>query len=127
MSKKYFRWRARPQVRRCSLKFFWEKIHCTKLLITPVYKIIAFSPTWTLTKRTEKKLDGKCPRRLRAISNKSWKQYSTKQQLYRHKPPISKCIQIRRTRNAGHCWRSDDDLISNVLQRTPIRGRASVG
>ena len=36
---------------------------------------------WTLTKRMEKKLDGKYTRMLRAILNKSWKQHPTKQQL----------------------------------------------
>ena len=35
--------------------------------------------TWTLTKRMEKKLDGKYTRMLRAILNKSWKQHPTKQ------------------------------------------------
>ena len=49
--------------------------------------------TWTLTKR------------LRAILNKSWRQQPT-----RHLPPITKTIQVRRTRHAGHCWRSRDEL-----------------
>ena len=30
---------------------------------------------------------------------------ATKQQLYRYLPPITKTIQIRRTRHAGHGWR----------------------
>ena len=64
---------------------------------------------------------------LRVIWNKSWKQYPTKQQLYAHLPPISKTIQIRRTRHTGHSWRSKNELISDVLQRTPSYGRASVG
>ena len=51
--------------------------------------------TWTLTKRMEKKLDGNYTRMLRAISNKSWGQYPTKQQLYGHLPPITKTIKIR--------------------------------
>ena len=33
--------------------------------------------TWTLTNCIEKKLDGNCTRILRAILNKSWKQYPT--------------------------------------------------
>ena len=40
--------------------------------------------TWMLTKCMEKKLDGKYTRMLYAIFNKSWKQHSTKQQLYSH-------------------------------------------
>ena len=57
--------------------------------------------TWTLTKRMEKKLDGNYTRMLRAIINKSWKQYPTKKQLYGHKPSITKTIKNRRTRHAG--------------------------
>ena len=72
-------------------------------------------PTWTLTKWLEKKLDGNYTRMLRAILNKSWRQHPTRHQLYGHQPPITKTIQARRTRHAGHCWRSRDDLISDVL------------
>ena len=39
-------------------------------------------------------------------------------------PPITKTIQVRRTRHAGHCWRSRDELISDVLPWTPTYGRA---
>ena len=82
--------------------------------------------TWTLTKRVEKNLDGNCTRMLRAIINKSWKQHPTKQQLYGHLPPITKTIRIRRTRHAGHCWRSKDELISDVVPWTPSHRRTSV-
>ena len=58
--------------------------------------------TWTLTKRLEKKLDGNYTRTLRAVMNKSWRQHSTRHQLYGHLPPITKTIQVRRTRHAGH-------------------------
>ena len=81
--------------------------------------------TRTLTKRREKKLDGNHTRMLRAILNKSWKQHHSKQQLYGHLPPISKTIQIRQKRHAGHCLRSKDELISDVLLWTPSNGRAS--
>ena len=83
--------------------------------------------TWTLTKRLEKKLDGNYTRMLRAILNKSWRQHPTKHQLYGHLPPITKTIQVRRTRHAGHCWRSRDELISDVLLWTPTYGRAKAG
>ena len=71
--------------------------------------------TWTLTKRLEKKLDGSYIRMLQAILNKSWWQHPTRHQLYGYLPPITKNIQVRRTRHAGHCWRSRDELISDVL------------
>ena len=64
---------------------------------------------------------------LRAILNKSWRQYPTRHQLYGHLSPITKTIQVRWTRHAGHCWRSRDELISNVLSWTPTYGRAKAG
>ena len=80
--------------------------------------------TWTLTKRMEKKLDSNYIRMLRAILNKSWRQHPTKQQLYGHRPPITKTIKVRRTRHKEHCWRSRDELIIDVLLWTPSHGRA---
>ena len=83
--------------------------------------------TWTLTKRLEKKLDGNYTRMLRAILNKSWRQHPTRHQLYSHLPPITKTIQTRRTRHTGHCWRSKDELISDVLLWTPAYDQAKAG
>ena len=83
--------------------------------------------TWTLTKRIEKKLDGNCTRTLPAILDKSWKQQPTKQPLYGHLPPISKTIQIRWTRHAGHCWRSKGELICDILQWTSSHRRTGFG
>ena len=80
--------------------------------------------TWTLTKRLEKKLDGNYTRMLRALLNKSWRQHPTKQLLYGLLPHITKTIQVRRTRHAGHCWRSRDELIRDMLLWTPSHGRA---
>ena len=48
-------------------------------------------------------------------------------QLYGHQPPITKTIQVRRARNAGHCWRSKDELVSDVLLWTPTYGQAKAG
>ena len=67
----------------------------------------------------EKQLDGNYTRMLWAILNKSWRQHPTRHQLYGHLPPIMKTIQVRRARHAGHCWRSRDKLISDVLLWTP--------
>ena len=83
--------------------------------------------TWTLTKRLEKKLDGKYKIMLRAILNKSRRQHPTKHQLYGHLPLITTTIKVKRTRHAGHCWRSRDELISDVLLWTPSYGRAKAG
>ena len=50
-----------------------------------------------------------------------------KQQLYCHLLAITKTIKIRRTKHVGHCWRSKDELISNVLLWTSSHGWAKVG
>ena len=94
----------------------------------PVTSILQYGcTTWTLTKRLEKKLDGNYTRMLGAILNKSWRQHPTRHQLYGHLPPITKTIQVRRTRHTRHCWRSRDELIRDVLLWTPTHGRAKAG
>ena len=81
--------------------------------------------TWTLTKRMDKKLDGNYTKMPWAILNKTRRQHPTRQRLYGHQPPITKTIKIRRNRHTGHCWRSRDELISDVLLWTPSQGRAN--
>ena len=83
--------------------------------------------TCTLTKLLEKKLDGNYTSMLRPILNKSLRQHPTKQQLYGHLPPITKSIQVRRTKHAGYCWRSKNELISDILLLTPSQGWARAG
>ena len=95
---------------------------------TSVVPILLYGcTTWTLTKRMEKNIDGNYTRMLRVILNRSWRQHPTKQQLYGHLPPTTKTIKIRRTGHAGHCWRSRDKLVTDVLLRTPSHGRAKAG
>ena len=95
---------------------------------TAVMSILLYECTvWTLTKRMEKKLDGNYTRMWRAVLNKSWRQHSTKVQLYGHLPLITKTIQVRRTRHAGLCYRSNDELRNDILLWTPLHGRAKVG
>ena len=76
---------------------------------------------------SRKKLDGNSTVILRVILKKSWKQHPSKRQLYGHQPPISKTIQIWRTRHAGHCLRSKGEPTSDVLLWTHSRGRAGIG
>ena len=93
-----------------------------------MYMILLYGcTTWTLTKLLKKKLDGNYTRMLRAILNKTWQQHPTRHQLYGLLPPITKSIQARRTRHAGHCWRSKDELISDVLLWTSAYGQAKAG
>ena len=90
-----------------------DKMKCGFFQAAIVSMLLYGCTTWMLTKPLEKKLDGNYTRMLQAIFNKSWRQHPTKQQLY-----------VRQTRHAGHCWRSRDELISDVLPWIPSHGRA---
>ena len=74
--------------------------------------------TWTPNKRLEKKLDRQLHKN--AASNT---EHPTRHQLYSRLPPITKTIQVIRTRHVEHCWRSRDELISDVLLWTLTYGR----
>ena len=76
-----------------------------------------------MTKQKEKNFDGNYTKMLRAILNESLNQHPTKQQLYGNLPPISKTIEIRRTKHTGHCERSKDEDIIKDLQWTPSHRR----
>ena len=96
-----------------------DKTKCSLFQAVVVSVLLYGCTTWMLTKWLEKKLDGNYTRMLRAILNKSWQQHPTRRQLYGHLPPITKTIQARRTKHAGHCWRSKDEIVSDVLLWTP--------
>jgi hypothetical protein len=83
--------------------------------------------TWTLTRSLENSLDGAYTRMLRAALNISWKQHPSKKELYGNIPPISTTIRERRLRFAGHCWRSKDELASNLLLWQPTHGKKTPG
>ena len=107
-----------------SLSVIWKsdltyKMKRSFFQVAVVFILLYGCTTWILTKRMEKKLDGNYTRMLRAILNKSWRQHPTKHQLYDHLPPVTKTIKVRRTRYAEHCWRSRDELISDVFLWSP--------
>ena len=121
-------WQAKAWIAIDRLSIIWKSdLFHKKNAVFTKQRSYQYCYMWTLTKRMEKKLDGNYTRMLRAVLNKSWRQHPTKQQLYGHLPPITKTIQIRRTKHAGHCWRSKDELIRNVRLWTPLYGRARVG
>ena len=101
-----------------------DKMKHSSFQATVVSILLYGCTTWTLTKHMEKKVDGNYTRMLQAILNNSWRQHSTKQELYGHLPLITKNIQVRQTRHVGHCWRSRDELI---LLWTPSHGWAKAG
>ena len=83
--------------------------------------------TWTLTATLEKRLDGAYTRMLRAALNKSWKDHISNKDLYLEIPRISASIRKQRLRFAGHCWRSKDELASDVLLWQPTHSKRPRG
>ena len=82
------------------LSIIWKsvltnKMKCSFFQAGVVLILLHGRTTWMLTNCMEKKFDANNTRMLRAILNKSWRQHSTKQQLYGHLPPIMKIIKIR--------------------------------
>ena len=66
-------------------------------------------------------------RMLRAIKNKHWNLHLTNKELYKNIPKISDTIRKQRLRFAGHCWRSKDELASDLLLWNPKHGKRSRG
>ena len=119
-------WLAKAWTATDSLSVVWKSGLANKLkrsfFQAAVVSILLYGcTTWTLIKRMEKKLDGNYTRNL------SRRQHPTKQQLYYQLPPVTKTIKVRWTRHAEYCWRSRDELVSDVLQWNPSQGRAKAG
>ena len=72
-----------------------------------------------------KRLDENNTRMRCVVLNKSWKQHPTKQQPYGHLSSLLQTIHVKQTRQAEHCWKSKDVLISDILLWTPIHERTS--
>ena len=85
------------------------------------------SVSWMLTKICEKRIDGAYTRMLHVALNKSWKDHPTNKELYGNIPKISISIQQQRMRFAGHCWRSKEELITDVLLWNPKHWKRSQG
>ena len=51
----------------------------------------------------------------------------TNRELYNNIPRITSLIREQRMRFAGHCWRSNNELVSDVLLWTPKHDQRSRG
>ena len=77
----------------------------------------------TLTKSTEKMIDGTYTRLLRSARNVSWQDHVPNVILYGILPKLSSKIRERRMRLAGHCVRHTEEEASKFLLWNPTRGR----
>ena len=123
----WIHWQKKLELILSCLWYFQAWISLIQSNIAVVSILLYGCATWTLTKRMEKKLHGNYTIMLLAVLNKSWRQHPTKEQLYGHLSLITKTIQVKQTRDTWHCWRSKDELISDVLQWTSSLGRTKEG
>ena len=82
---------------------------------------------WTLTKTTEKMIDGCYTRLLRSALNVSWQDHVPNEILYGTLPKLSSKIRERRMRLAGHCVRHNEEEASKFVPWNPTRGRSKRG
>ena len=62
---------------------------------------------------------------LRSELNKSWRENLTNEILYNDIPKISATIKDNRIRVTGYCWRSKNELASDLLLWYPNHGKSS--
>ena len=96
----------------------------SNLLPCQYYCMVA--PHWLKRNACRKKFDENYTKTLRIVLNKSWKQHTTKEQLYGQLPPISQTIQVIWARYTGHCCGSKNQCISDILLWIPAHLRISV-
>ena len=63
---------------------------------------------------------------LRAILNVYWITHPSKERLCGNLVQITSVLKERRTRFAGHCYRSKDEVVWNLILWTPKHGKAKV-
>ena len=98
-----------------------------QVLILEYFCVDIDTAEWMHYMNANKTAGEEARRQLHKNTASNLEQVPTRHQLYGHLPLITKTIQVRRTRHAGHCWRNRDELISDVLLWTPTYGRAKAG
>ena len=81
---------------------------------------------WTLTQSLDKKLDGTYTKMLRVVKNVTWWQRNTNEVLYARLPRILTTVRERRLRFGGHCWRSKNEVASDLVLWEPKHGKRSI-
>ena len=99
-----------------------------RLFLATVESVLLYgAEAWTLTKTTEKQINGCYTRMLRMAYNVSYKDHVTNEELYGNLPQVSIKIKQRRLRLAGHCWRHKDEIANRLVLWEPNRGTRNRG
>ena len=77
--------------------------------------LLCGSTARTFTQSIDKKLDGACSKMLRMVKIVAWWQSIKNEVLYAGLPRISTTIRERRLRFSGHCWRSKNEVVNDLV------------
>ena len=81
-----------------------------KVETAPLYGSMA----WTLAQSPDKNLDRAYAKMLRVVKNVTWRQCITNEVLYAGLSSISTTIKERCLRFSGQCWRSKNEVVSDL-------------
>lgn len=93
------------------------KVQTFKSLVEPI--LLYGSETWTMTKTMLKSLDGCYTNLLKRVQNLDWRNHPTLQEIYNGLPTISTVLTSRMLTFSGHCFRSKQEIISDLLLWCP--------
>ena len=99
------------------------KIKVFKSLVEPI--LLYGSETWAMTKTMLKSLDGCYTNLLKRVKNLDWRNHPTLQEIYNGLPRISDVLTSRMLSFAGHCFRSKNEVISDLLLWCPAGPKRS--
>ena len=89
--------------------------------------LLCGSTAWTLTQSLDKKLDGANTKLLIVVKNVTWQQHITNEVINTGLPGISTTITERCLRFSGHCWRSTNEVVSDLVLCEPKHDKRSIG
>ena len=99
-----------------------------RLFLSTVESVLLYgAETWTLTNTMEKQIDGCYTRMLRLAMNVNWKDHVTNEELYGDLSSVTRKIQQRRLRLAGHCARHPEEVANRLVLWEPLEGTKNRG
>ena len=125
--RKALAWSAMHKLKKIWTSNLKQKLKERLFLATIESVLLYGSETWTITKTTQKRLDGCYTRMLRMAYNVSWKEKLSNEKLYAGLPPVSAKVAARRMKIAGHCLRHPDEVASKLVLWEPTMGRMNRG
>ena len=97
-------------------------------IVSTVEKVLLYGSTaCTLTQSLDKMLDGAYSKVLRVVKNVTWRQRIPNEVLCAGLPMISTSVREMCLWFSSHCWRSKNEVVSDLIPWKPKHGKRSVG